>query len=233
MRKPTLIIGILINLLSYVQTSQCGEIRAPECDKLNPSPRIIFQTSYGQLVHDISTPQKQIQALSSRPEKGILIDGLATAETIGSVRISKARGIKLDDGSYCILPQEVEVYFGYVNPTIYIAKEYPTDSCRFSLLIRHEQTHQRINILTLEYFLPLIKIAAQGIIQQSPSVKISTPQETKEALRNLQEYYIYMLMPLIEKFNLAREQEHRKLDNQTNYAMERDICTKFDFPQNN
>ena len=43
-----------------------------------------------------------------------------------------------------------------------------------------------------------------------------------------QRYYAIKLMPIIEKFNLAREQEHQKLDNSTNYAMEYDICNKFE-----
>ncbi len=230
MSKLALIILIIISINLFPSSGHSAEIRFSECDKLNPNPHIIFKTSYGQLIHDISTPQSEIQAKSLRPEKGILVDGLATAETRGSVRINKAQGIKLADGSYCILPREIEIYFGYVNPTIYVAKEYPLESCRFSLLIRHEQTHQRINILTMQYFLPLIRIAAERIVHNAPSVKITSPAETQSALSQLQDYYIFMLMPLIERFNQAREQEHQKLDNQTNYAMESDICTPFDHP---
>lgn len=228
MSKLAILCFSILSLFSSRANS--AEIRIPECNALNPNPKIIFQTSYGQLVHDISTPQSAIQAKASRPEKGILIDGLATAETHGSVRISKAQGVKLSDNSYCILPQEIEIYFGYTNPTIYVAREYPLESCRFSLLIRHEQTHQRINILTMQYFLPLIQITSQQIVKNSPSVRVNSPDEAQSALEELQEYYIFMLMPIIERFNQAREQEHQKLDNQTNYAMESSICTPFDFP---
>ena len=225
---PKLAFFLLSALAVFSLPSHAAEIGTVSCDALNPNPHIIFKTSYGQLVHDISTPQHQIQAMSSRPEKGILIDGLATATTLGSIRINTAHGIKISDNDYCIIPDEIEVYFGYSNPTIYVAKEYPVAGCRFSLIIRHEQTHQRINILTMQYFLPIIRSAAEKIIRQARSVKISTPTDDRLALALLQRYYAIKLMPIIEKFNLAREQEHQKLDNSTNYAMEYDICNKFE-----
>ena len=225
---PKLAFFLMSALAVFSLPSHAAEIGTVSCDALNPTPHIIFKTSYGQLVHDISTPQHQIQAMSSRPEKGILIDGLATATTFGSIRINTAHGIKISDTDYCIIPDEIEVYFGYSNPTIYVAKEYPVDSCRFSLIIRHEQTHQRINILTMQYFLPIIRNAAEKIIRQARSVKISIPTDDRLALALLQRYYAIKLMPIIEKFNLAREQEHQKLDNSTNYAMEYNICNKFE-----
>ena len=223
------LISIFCCIISlYTAPTHSAEIKVAACDSLNPNPHIIFKTSYGQLIHDISTPQAQIQAMAHRPEKGILVDGLATANTHGSIKITRAHGVKLDDNNYCIIPDEIEIYFGYTNPTIYVAKEYPIDSCRFSLIIRHEQTHQRINILTMQYFLPIIRNAAERIIHQARSIKVSSPAEDRQALTMLQNYYLFKLMPLVERFNQAREQEHQKLDNQTNYAMESDICTPFD-----
>lgn len=230
MLKLLLIIFTIISI-GLPSPSDSAEIRISECDQLNPEPKIIFKTSYGQLIHDLSTSQRDIQALSTRQEKGILVDGLATAETQGLVRINKAQGIKISNKSYCILAQEIEIYFGYLNPTIYIAKEHPLDSCRFSLLIRHEQTHQRINILSMQYFLPLLQNAATQIIKNSPTVMVNNTEDAHAALVDLQNYYIFMLLPLIERFNQAREQEHQKLDNQTNYAMESSICAVFDSQQ--
>ena len=220
---------LLSALTMFSAPASAMEIGSIYCDAFTPEPHIIFKTSYGQLIHDISTPQQQIQAMGNRSEKGILIDGLATADALVSVHISAAHGTQISDNSYCIIADEVEVSFYYSNPTIYVAKEYPVDSCRFSLIIRHEQTHQRINILTLQYFLPIIRSAAEKIISQARSVKVTSRADDHRALALLQKYYTLKLMPLIERFKRAQEQEQQKLDNNTNYAMENNICHKFDF----
>lgn len=230
MSKISSLLLIIMNLLLSISLSKAGEYgEFISCDGLNPEPRIIFKSSYGQLVHDISTPQKEIQSHSSqRPEKGFLIDGLATVEPQGTVKVISAQGITLDENNYCVLPREIEIYFGYQNPTIYVSKEYDRNSCRFSLIIRHEQTHQRINILTLQYFLPLFAQSITKAINEVKSVKVSSPEDAKTAILLLQKYYIAKITPIMEEFEKARNQEQMKLDNQTNYAMEINLCNQFD-----
>lgn len=66
---PKLAFFLLSALAVFSLPSHAAEIGTVSCDALNPNPHIIFKTSYGQLVHDISTPQHQIQVMSSRPEK--------------------------------------------------------------------------------------------------------------------------------------------------------------------
>lgn len=34
------------------------------CDAINPKPKITFLTSYGQLIHDLSTPQREIERMA-------------------------------------------------------------------------------------------------------------------------------------------------------------------------
>lgn len=40
------------------------------CDAINPKPKITFLTSYGQLIHDLSTPQREIERMAGGAEKG-------------------------------------------------------------------------------------------------------------------------------------------------------------------
>lgn len=199
------------------------------CDEKNPEPRIIFKTSFGQLIHDLSTPQSQIQSKSSiTTDKGSFIAGLATVRVKNYIRISSAKGEALDENHYCIMPEVIEVYIGYENPTIYVAKEYPQNSCHFSLIIRHEQTHQRINILTLEYFLPLIDKTLTKTINEVRSIKVSRKEDAQAALEILQQYYIAKITPIIDELSKARIAEHQKLDSIDNYSMENNLCLDFD-----
>lgn len=39
------------------------------CDAINPKPKITFLTSYGQLIHDLSTPQREIEHMAGAAPK--------------------------------------------------------------------------------------------------------------------------------------------------------------------
>lgn len=119
------------------------------CNALNPMPAVTFKTSYGQLVHDFNLSTDEITAKASGAEKGFFVDGLARVGTRSSFRLRRYTVRRLDAGATCVLPAEVEFFFGFKEPEIYVSKDLDKDSCRFSVVIRHEQVHQRINKLVL------------------------------------------------------------------------------------
>ena len=136
------------------------------CDAINPKPKITFLTSYGLLIHDLSTPQREIERISGGAEKGFYVVGLATLTPKYQIHIKDIYVKTLDQNHTCLLPSEIEIKFGYNDPLIYVSKEIDRNSCKFSQVIRHEQVHQRINILTLEYFLPLIDETIRNAINE-------------------------------------------------------------------
>lgn len=198
------------------------------CDALNPRPIITFKTSYGQLVHDFSTPQKEIQSKSTHtPEKGFFTTGLATVKVPSQIWLKSVQIRKLDENNTCVMPKEIEVTFSYEDPVIYVSSEFDYNSCQFSQILRHEQTHQRINKLTLEYFLPLIHKTLKKTIREVRSIKVPSPAHAQEGMKLLQKYYRIKLTPIIEEYEKARKNEQKKLDNLTNYTMESELCHEF------
>ena len=143
------------------------------CDAINPKPKITFLTSYGQLIHDLSTPQREIERMAGGAEKGFFVVGLATLKPQYQIWIKDVYVKTLDQNHACLLPSEIEIKFGYNDPLIYVSKEIDRNSCKFSQVIRHEQVHQRINILTLEYFLPLIDETIRNAISEVRAIKVS------------------------------------------------------------
>ena len=208
------------------------------CDAINPRPRIIFKTSYGKLIHDLSTSTAGINAIASRSnnaahENGLLAAGIAVVSTGYSINIRKGTAQVLDENAVCVLPEEIEIFIGYKNPLIYVSNEYPQQSCEFSHIIRHEQTHQRINKLTLEYFLPLLDETIREAVTDVRAVKVANTDAAtiQEGLKLLNAYYIARLTPILEEFEKARLVEQLKLDNMTNYRNEWKVCK--DFYENN
>ncbi len=198
------------------------------CNSLNPMPAVTFKTSYGQLVHDFNLSTSEITSKASGMEKGFFAEGLARAGTRSSIRLLRYSVRQLDANATCILPAEVEFFFGYKEPEIFVSKDLDKDSCRFSVVIRHEQVHQRINKLVLEYFLPLISDELLQAVRDVKAVKVSSPQEAEEGAKELMKYYRARLNPLLETYEKVLENEQHKLDNLTNYQMEWDLCKKYE-----
>ena len=198
------------------------------CNALNPMPAVPFKTSYGQLVHDFNLSTDEITAKASGAEKGFFVDGLARVGTRSSFRLRRYTVRRLDAGATCVLPAEVEFFFGFKEPEIYVSKDLDKDSCRFSVVIRHEQVHQRINKLVLEYFLPLISDELQKAVRDVKAVKVSSPEQGEDGAEELMKYYQARLGPLITTFEKVLEKEQDKLDNLTNYQMEWELCRKYE-----
>lgn len=205
------------------------------CDAINPQPRVVFKSSYGKLVHDLSTSMDKINAIAAKDnsapkEKGLLVAGLATAPIHSSIKFNEAYVKKLDENAACLLPAEIEVFVGYKEPLIYVAKDFDTRSCTFSVVIRHEQVHQRINKLTLEYFLPLLDEAIREAVTDVRAIKIPNTSDTavQDGFKQLRKLYRARLDPIIEEFVKVRDAEQKKLDNMTHYKMEWDLCKKFE-----
>ena len=79
------------------------------CDAINPKPKITFLTSYGQLIHDLSTPQREIERMAGGAEKGFFVVGLATLKPQYQIWIKDVYVKTLDQNHACLLPSEIEI----------------------------------------------------------------------------------------------------------------------------
>lgn len=198
------------------------------CDSINPNPQITLSTSYGQLVHDLSSNQKKIdkiQKTNGIKEKGYLQGGVSTAELTYNLRLSEIKTQYVDENATCVAPKNINIFVGYKNPTIYIANKYKPQSCEFSHIIRHEQLHQYINKIVLDAYLPLIEKIMRQAIQEKPSTKVPHRRVSKQGTLYLQNYYNAQLTALMEQMKKTLQQEHERFDKEYTYATESwDIC---------
>ena len=203
------------------------------CNDINPQPAVIFKSSYGKLIHDISQSPEFVNNLGKNSpviqENGLLTAGVAPITTSTSFHIKKAILKRLDNEYSCIMPEEIEIFIGYKNPLIYVSNKYDTKSCEFSQIIRHEQVHQRINKLTLEYYLPILDKTLRKAIDEVKAVKIRTNDEAdkKRGFEELYSYYHSRIDPILNEFKQARDNEQKKLDNLNSYQHDWSICTRY------
>lgn len=203
------------------------------CNDINPEPAVIFKSSYGKLIHDISQTSEFVHNLGKNSpiiqENGLFTAGVAPITTSTSFHITKAVLKRLDSEYSCIMPEEIEIFIGYKNPLIYVANKYDPKSCEFSQIIRHEQVHQRINKLTLEYYLPILDKTLRKAVDEVKAVKIRTNDEAdkKRGYEELYSYYHSRLDPILDEFKKARDNEQKKLDNMNSYQHDWSICKRY------
>ncbi len=200
------------------------------CSGLKVSPEIKVSTSFGQLRYDFSLNTDQITRLKAQNgyrESGLFIHGLATLTVHNEYEVGVKR-YPLDWGKgYCIVPVVVNIFVGYETPRIYISNELEPDSCRYNLVLLHEQTHQRINIATLKYFLPIFEKAAAKIVKNMKPVKITSKKQIDKAVEEITKEFSDKFDKVVDLFVKELAIEQGKLDNNINYSMETKLCREF------
>lgn len=135
--------------------------------------------------------------------------------------------------TYCVYPEEIEVVVGLKDPTIYVSSNYQPGDFWYALTLRHEQVHQWINKLTLEYFLPLFykRIIATAREVRAVKVNSGTQEAIDAGYKKVYDYYLARLKPVAEEFRKVQKEEQHKLDNKMNYAAEAELFRQYEAKQ--
>lgn len=210
-------------------TSALAAKAKEDCADKKIRPTVALKTSYGQLHYDFDTSRDGIKRLADRLGMVELdsVAGLAVVNVKQSYAISFLQEI-MPDGSLCSIPAHVDIFIGYGNPKIYIADDLKMGSCEYNLVLRHEQTHQQINISALNYFLPRLKTAAEKIAASLTPVSVKNIKNVKQANARLSNEFGRKFAALIEVFEKELHIEQSKLDNAHNYQMEGAVCNEYE-----
>ena len=223
MKKLFFILTILLGLSLSFEAAAFNR-----CAELKPNPRLSFYTSYGKLEYDFSKDQMGITKVGMNYgviEKGIFANGLATGTVKWEVDVS-SEGREGRNGEICAYPVEIKFYLGFAEPKIYVSRDLRKGSCMYDLVLRHEQTHQQINVKALEYFIPLFEQALNKISKEIPAEPVGAMNRAalSRGSEKIAEAYSKRIEPLINVFKKELEIEQGKLDNASNYAFENSIC---------
>ncbi len=136
--------------------------------------------------------------------------------------------VSVSDGMSCFYPKNIKAHVGYYVPTIYILKYLEKDTCMYDVALRHEKTHMEIYIHALDYFMPVFKKAAEGLLGRV-GVKIADNDGAfeKKAME-LYENYKSRLQSEFDNWRKSVEEEQSKLDSMDNYTLETRICNEID-----
>ena len=199
---------------------------AADCSDITFEPEITVSYSFGNLTYDKSKSISEITILSrkiNQNESSSFAEGLSTVDV--TFRVAATTTIQpVGINKFCVIPSKIDIFIGLSNPTIYLANSLVEGSCKYNIVLRHEQTHQQINKTTLEYYLPIFKAAVTNIIKKSPAIMINETNQIEPVTKDLTEIYNKTLLPLVDFIKKEISKEQLKLDNQTNYKYEYNLC---------
>ena len=226
MKNLVIILTFLFSLSGIITDAAARS----SCNGLKVEPEIKLSTSFGQLSYDFNHNTQQITELDapySHRESSLFVHGLATL-TINHDFSIGFKTYPLDNGKgYCVAPKVIDLFVGFATPRIYISNELEPNTCRYNLVLLHERTHQRINIMTLKYFLPIFKRAAKEIGNKMQPMKIKSKKQEEEATNKFVQEFSAQFDKVFAIFQKELAIEQGKLDNSINYSMENKLCHDF------
>lgn len=226
------IVFVLTLCCSFIPHAYSADLQV--CGDIDVFPDIEFSTSYGQLQYDFSKNTKKISQIAARighKETSAFATGLATVRVENEYVLgTKAVPLSQNKG-YCLVPEIIKVYVGFSRPVIYISKELPKNSCQYNLVMLHEQTHQRINKTALDYFIPYFRFAAEKIGHELKPIHIEKLTQIDKATDDMTQEFTDRFDKVLDVFKKELAVEQGKLDNQTNYTIEDNICKNFNAKQ--
>ena len=224
MKKNIFALIIFTFLFIKVQPSQAYQSWIErECPQ-DSEVELVFTSSYGKLKYIGNKSSKDLQKESKQkrnPKDKLL--GLTVPNPTLEVNLETSVIESPMSEDICVIPEKVEVFFGYVNPVIYIASDIKYKDCQRILVTRHEQTHQQINLLALDYFLPQMKRLIRKKTKELKPI-ITTKLNKKQAVEEMNDLIMERMKDLVDQFNVFLEQEQGKLDNDENYEFESSVC---------
>lgn len=195
------------------QCPEAANAAAPEIDIHIPDPKIVYH-------HDVDLfGLPKLEHYSERPPTGAVLLGLTqiadafTAQTFFTL-------YPLPGGRYCAVLRRVEAVLGNPVMNVYVAEEYPPESCEYKVVLAHENTHVRFNLDTLRDWLPTVKAAlSEAAKHKFPAVFSHKPDDNEMGqylLSNMQATFALMGKDMAKR--------NATIDTPENYRRENAKC---------
>ena len=199
------------------------------CQPFVTKPNVTVKAVFEPLQYNHSKVSRTLERMHRQEWGGEVIggydvNGLTPYKLETSLAFSLGKKT-FNDGVTCFFPVDVELTLTLQEPIIYIARHLKQGSCAYKVTLRHEQTHEQINVDALEYYLPFIKDRFISAVKKYSLA--SRPQDDIEmgvVQESLKKKYLDAINPLLEELNNEINQEQSKLDRAEQYDYEQSLC---------
>lgn len=226
--KKVFYILIFMSFLLFSPLALAQTAAQKACRKIMQEPEVSFSVSYGKLKYDFSKNSRTLTRMhmkqyGSKFSNGEYVSGLATFSTTTELATKMAKHT-LKDGTVCVSPAMIELKIKNVDPTIYISSDLAEDSCRYKVALRHEQTHQQINLEVFEYYIPIIQRRFEEAVKKYALISSKRDINLTLAQEKFQDKYLAVINNVMKEVSAEIHNEQVKLDSAENYSYEMSLC---------
>ena len=186
---------------------------ALEVDVQLLKPRIVYH-------HDIDLfGLPTIQHGTEHPPPGATLFGLT--KLVDNLRVEFRRvAIPLTDGRVCVWLTKVDAQLGDPTMDVYIAQNYPRDSCEYKVTLAHENTHVRFNLEALRDWLPKIRAA----VTEAAKRKFPASFPAQPTAEEINKVLLDPVAPVFHEMNEDMGRRNASIDTPENYRREIAKC---------
>lgn len=199
------------------------------CKPFVSNPKVTIKAVFEPLRYDYSRASRTLEDMhrkeyGGQTHEGYHINGLTPYNLKTTLEFDILKRV-FRDGVTCFYPGEITLVLTFQDPVIYIARSLKKGSCTFNVTMRHEQTHEQINVEALEYYLPKIKDSFLAAVKKYAVAGREKDDITLEAVqKSLQKKYFDAINPILKELEDEVGREHEKFDNLENYNYETSLC---------
>jgi len=146
--------------------------------------------------------------------------GLTSTTLIDKLQVGIV-AVPVRSRQYCGYLKSIEFSLGYDTMTIYVAREFRRNRCKFQSVMAHENRHVSIFRENLADFQSRFESLLERI---AATAKPITVRSENEAARRFLKGIQRRIQPLMSKMIRARDRAHDRIDTPENYRREQDLC---------
>ncbi len=209
-----------------------------ECLSFIKPPKVELTSTYGKLKYNYSKDSAFLRQETAKRFEDLgesLYDGF---EPVGLTKVRDAFDfgitvgqINISNGYTCLYPETINVHLGYYVPTIYILNSLKKGTCLYDMAVRHEKTHMQIYLEALDYFLPQLKEAVNGLFGTIGVKVVKRAEAGRSAAQELNDLYLKPLQDIVNRWRKEVEKEQLKLDTPEHYIIENKLCEEIEGSQ--
>ncbi len=220
---------LLFFSFAFFSTAKAESDLNLRCQPFMPKPNIEFGFEIDPLKYDHTKVSRTLGRLHQKEYGGNMhlgyqVTGLATYQLGTELEFQIAKKT-FNDGVTCFAPTKIFLRIVMKEPTIYIARSLKTGTCAYNIALRHEQTHQQINLEVIEHFLPVLKDRfIEAVKKYSLASRPQDDISIEQAQNSLQKKYLEVINPVLDEIKEEIKKEQLKLDTLEHYQYEQSLC---------
>ncbi len=187
------------------------------------TPKISVLPVKGRVKHDLTKSKSQLNRVDVDtispygPNHNANVSGLMS----GTLQIKHEMGFMQETydrvNQTCVYLKSVNVTL-HIDPTVFIAKEYPKGSCMYDAILTHEMKHVQEDRLIINKYTNIIGKAMERIVAQVGAAHGPYPsQSIASAQKNIQNSVHKVLDKYSDQMNEERRQRQQAIDSFEEY----------------